>query len=54
MAPMIPARRTHKQATPQEGRKRRRSRPRWIVERPCAWLGHFRRRVVRDERLSTT
>jgi putative transposase len=27
---------------------------RWMVERTYAWLGHFRRRVVRYERLITT
>jgi transposase len=54
MEPIIPTRRTHTHATHQDGRKRRRYRRWWIVERTCAWLGHFRRRVVRDERLLTT
>jgi transposase len=31
----------------------RRYRRRWIVERTFAWLGHFRRLVVRYERLIT-
>ena len=52
--PMIPAQRHHKRATPQDGRQLRRYRRRWIVERTFAWLGHFRRLVVRDERLITT
>jgi transposase len=52
--PMIPARRSHKRATHQDGRKLRRYRRRWIVDRTFAWLGHFRRLVVRDERLITT
>jgi len=52
--PIIPARRHHKRATHQDGRKLRRYRRRWIVERPFAWLGHFRRLVVCDERLITT
>jgi transposase len=52
--PLIPARRNHKKATHQDGRKLRRYRRRWIVERTFAWLGHFRRLVVRYERLITT
>jgi transposase len=54
IAPIIPARRNHKNATHQDGRKLRRYRHRWIVERTFAWLGHFRRLVVRYERLITT
>ena len=52
--PVIPARRNNRQATHQDGRKLRRYRHRWIVERTFAWLGHFRRLVVRYERLVTT
>jgi transposase len=52
--PIIPARSNHKRATHQDGRKLRRYRRRWIVERTFAWLGHFRRLVVRYERLITT
>jgi transposase len=51
--PILPARRTHKNATHQDGRQLRRSRRRWIIARTLAWLGHFRRLVVRDERLTT-
>jgi transposase len=51
--PIIPARRQHRRATPQDGRQLRRDRRRWMVERTFAWLGHFRRLVVRDERLIT-
>jgi transposase len=51
--PIIPARSHHKRATHQDGRKLRRYRRRWIVERTFSWLGHFRRLVVRDERLMT-
>jgi transposase len=54
IAPMIPARRHHRRATHQDGRKLRRYRRRWIVERTFAWLGHFRRLVVCYERLITT
>ena len=52
--PIIPARANHNRATHQDGRKLRRYRRRWIVERTFAWLGHFRRLVVRYERLITT
>lgn len=52
--PIIPARRNNKKATHQDGRKLRRYRRRWIVERTFAWLGHFRRLVVRYERLIET
>jgi transposase len=52
--PIIPARRNHKYTTHQDGRKLRRYRRRWIVERTFAWLGNFRRIVVRYERLFTT
>ena len=52
--PIIPARSNHTRATHQDGRKLRRYRRRWIVERTFAWLGHFRRLVVRYERLITT
>ena len=34
----------------QDGRKLRRYRKRWKVERTFAWLGNFRRLVVRYER----
>jgi transposase len=52
--PIIPARSNHKRATHQDGRKLRRYRRRWSVERTCAWLGRFRRLVVRYERLIIT
>jgi len=52
--PIIPARRNNRQATHQDGRKLRRYRHRWIVERTFAWLGHFRRLVMRYERLVAT
>ena len=34
----------------QDGRKLRRYKKRWIIERTIAWLGNFRRLVVRYER----
>jgi transposase len=52
--PIIPARRNNPHATHQDGRKLRRYRHRWIIERTFAWLGHFRRLVVRYERLVET
>ena len=52
--PIIPARRNKRQATYQDGRKLRRNRHRWIVERTVAWLGHFIRLIVRYERLVAT
>lgn len=54
IALIIPARRHHIRATHQDGRTLWRYRRRWIVERPCAGLGYFRRLVVRYERLVTT
>ena len=37
----------------QDGRALRRYRRRWTVERTIAWLGNFRRLVVRYDRLPT-
>lgn len=48
--PIIPARRNNAIATHQDGRKLRRYRRRWIVERTHSWLQRFRRLVVRYER----
>ena len=49
--PIIPALSNHPNATHQDGRKLRRYRRRWIVERTFAWLGWCRRLLVRHERL---
>jgi transposase len=49
--PIIPGRKNHPNATHQDGRKLRRYRRRWIVERTFAWLGWCRRLLVRHERL---
>jgi transposase len=38
---------------PQDGRVLRRYQRRWIVERSSAWLGNFRRLVVRCDRSLT-
>jgi transposase len=48
--PIIPRRKTNTVATPQEGRKLRRYKRRWIIERTNSWLQTFRRLVVRYER----
>jgi transposase len=49
--PIIPAQKNHPNATHQDGRKLRRYRHRWIVERTFAWLGWCRRLLVGHERL---
>ena len=48
--PIIPARGNNKKATHQDGRKLRKYRKRWIVERTNAWIQNHRRLVVRYER----
>lgn len=48
--PIIPARENNRKATHQDGRKLRRYRHRWIIERTNSWLQNFRRLVVRYER----
>jgi transposase len=48
--PIIPARSNNRVATHQDGRKLRRYKRRWIIERTNAWLQNFRRLVVRYER----
>ncbi len=52
--PIIPKRTNNRKATHQDGRKLRRYKRRWIVERTFAWLGTFRRLLVRYERLLVT
>jgi len=52
--PIIPARSNNRQATHQDGRKLRRYGHRWIIERTFAWIGWFRRLLVRHERLVET
>jgi transposase len=47
---MAPHRCNRKRPKTQDGRKLRRYRKRWKVERTFAWLGNFRRLVVRYER----
>ncbi len=46
---IAPHRRTRQKPKTQDGRKLRRYKRRWKVERLFAWLGNFRRLVVRYE-----
>ena len=48
---ICPHRRGRKRQAIQDGRKLRRYRKRWKVERLFAWLGNWRRLLVRHERL---
>ena len=48
--PIIPKRRNNRKATHQDGRRLRRYRRRWIIERTNSWLQNYRRLVVRYER----
>jgi len=47
---ICPHRRNRKRPKTQDGRKLRRYRRRWKMERTFAWLGNYRRLVVRWER----
>ena len=47
---IAPHRRNRKKPKTQDGRKLRRYRRRWKVERLFAWLGNFRRLAIRYER----
>jgi transposase len=48
--PIIPKRKNNRVATHQDGRKLRRYKRRWIIERSNSWLQTFRRLVTRYER----
>ncbi len=48
--PIIPRRKNNRVATHQDGRKHRRYKRRWIIERTNSWLQNFRRLVARYER----
>src|SRR5216683_613846 len=50
---IAPHRSNRKKPATQDGRALRRYRRRWIVERTNAWLGNFRRLVVRYDRSLT-
>jgi transposase len=47
---IAPHRSNRHRTPPQDGRVLRRYKKRWIVERSIAWLGNFRRLVVRYDR----
>jgi hypothetical protein len=47
--PLLPKRKNPHVATPHDGRKLRRYRRRWIIERPNSWRQNFRRLAVRYE-----
>lgn len=51
---IVPYRANNKLRKHEDGRKLRRYKRRWIVERTNAWLGQFRRLLVRHEHLLTT
>jgi transposase len=48
--PISPRRSNNQVATHQDGRRLRRYKRRWIIERTNSWLQNFRRLVVRYER----
>jgi transposase len=50
LEPIISKRRNNTVAAHQDGRKLRRYRRRWILERTNSWVQNFRRLVVRYER----
>ena len=50
---IAPHRSNRSKPATQDGRALRRYRRRWIVERTIAWLGNFRRLVVRYDRSLT-
>jgi len=47
---ICPHRKNRRRPAWQDGRSLRRYRKRWKIERTLAWLGHYRRLVVRYER----
>jgi hypothetical protein len=51
---IAPYRENNRHRRYEDGRKLRRYKRRWIVERTNAWLGQFRRLLVRHEHLLST
>jgi transposase len=51
---IVPHRKNRTKAKVQDGRKLKRYRKRWKIERTFSWFNNFRRLVVRYERLLTT
>jgi transposase len=54
IALIVPYRENNQQRRYEDGRKLRRYKRRWIVERTNSWLGQFRRLLVRHEHLLST
>ena len=50
---IVPYRDNNKARRYEDGRHLRRDKRRWVVERTIAWLGNFRRLLVRHERLTS-
>jgi transposase len=50
---IVPYRDNNKRRRHDDGRRLRRYKRRWVIERTMAWLGTFRRLVVRYERLTS-
>jgi transposase len=50
---IVPHRKGRRRAPTQDGRKLRRYRKRWKIERTFSWFGNYRRLVVRWERSLT-
>ena len=51
---IVPYRKNSRHRKHEDGRKLRRYKRRWIIERTNAWLGQFRRLLVRHEHLLST
>ena len=51
---IVPYRKYNKLRRYEDGRKLRRYKRRWIIERTNAWFGQFRRLLVRHEHLLAT
>src|ERR1017187_1049349 len=51
---IVPYRKSSKHRRYEDGRKLRRYKRRWTIERTNAWLGQFRRLLVRHEHLLAT
>ena len=51
---IAPYRKNNKEKRFEDGRKLRRYKRRWKIERTNAWLGQFRRLLVRHEHLRAT
>ncbi len=51
---IVPYRANNKKRKYEDGRKLRRYKRRWIIERTNAWFGQFRRLLVRHEHMLTT